>query len=82
MVFFMPPTFKLLSGVEQIWMMVELSLHLKVEIDAFIRNRSNVHTENNMIKNISVHIRRGRIVILILNIAVIIIMAAISAATA
>ena len=82
MIFFMPPTFKLLSGVEQIWMMVELSLHLKVEIDAYIRNRDNVHTENSMVKNISVHIKRGRILILILNILVIVIMAAISAVSA
>ena len=35
-----------------------------------------------MIKNISVHIRRGRVIILILNIVVIIVMAAISAVAA
>ena len=31
-VLYMGPTFKLLSGVEQIWMMIELTLHINVEI--------------------------------------------------
>ena len=30
----MPPTFKCLSGIEQIWMLIELSLHLRIEIKA------------------------------------------------
>ena len=31
-VIFMPPTFKVLAGIEQIWMMVELILHINTSI--------------------------------------------------
>lgn len=33
-VLYMGPTFKLLSGLEQIWMMIELSMHLTAEIES------------------------------------------------
>jgi len=33
-ILYMPPTFKFLSGIEQIWMMIELTLHLKMEISS------------------------------------------------
>jgi len=58
------PTFRILSGVEQIWMMIELTLQVNVEIDSY-RTKNNFNTERINFERISLWIKRGRIVILL-----------------
>ena len=60
----MPPTFKCLSGIEQIWMLIELSLHLRIEIKA--HSQGAVYTQHEMYERLGKLIERGRIVVLII----------------
>ena len=60
----MPPTFKCLSGIEQIWMLIELSLHLRIEIKA--HSQGALFTQHEMLERLGKFIERGRVVVLII----------------
>lgn len=60
----MPPTFKCLSGIEQIWMLIELSLHLRIEIKA--HSQGAIYSQHEMLERLGKFIERGRIVVLII----------------
>ena len=75
-VLYMPPTFKCLSGVEQIWMLVELTLHVRIEIK--MHRKGNLHSERELLDELAKFIVRGRIFILTINIAVIVLLTAAS----
>ena len=57
------PTFQLLSGIEQIWMMIELTIHINVEINS--HRRINLHSERVALESVGSCIRTGRIIILL-----------------
>ena len=59
----LPPTFKCLSGIEQFWMLVELTLHLRVEIMTHVRGL--VFQEHEMLQKLNKLIEKGRIFVLI-----------------
>lgn len=73
-ILYMPPTFKSLSGVEQIWMLVELTLHVRIEIK--VHRKGNLHSERELLDELAKFIVRGRIFILTISIAVIVLMIA------
>ena len=60
----MPPTFKSLSGIYQIWMLVELTLHVRVEIKAHQRGVVFPHFE--MLERLAKVIERGRLSVTII----------------
>ena len=69
-VLFMPPTFKFLSGIEQIWMMIELSLHLKIELK--MHGQRNIHTERELADQMSTFFKWCRTVLLLIMITAVI----------
>ena len=75
-VLFMPPTFKFLSGIEQIWMMIELSLHLRVELK--MHGNRNIHTEREMADQMSTLFKWCRIALLIIMVSALIAMTTVS----
>ena len=62
-VIMIPPTFKCLSGIEQFWMLVELSLHLRLEIMA--HTKGLVYQEHEMLTRLNRLIEKGRIFVFV-----------------